>query len=248
MHNYYYYFSIPYLCEIYKSSVPGFTLIFASILLMDTVWRHPFSAVVAGPSMAGKSSFVRRLIENRKEMIHPSPNRVYWCYAEEQPMYATLLADPDVTFVQGFPDISEAQGALLIFDDLMMESKDNPFLTALATRGCHHRNISCIQIVQNLFFGGRTARINSQYIVLMKNPADKLQVATLARQLFPDNTKYFKEAYEDATRKPHGYLLLDLGQATPDHTRQRTCIFPGEVTIVYTPINRGTWKCTNHQY
>src|SRR5438045_8997232 len=102
-------------------------------------------------------------------MMHPVPDRVYWCYAEDQPMYETLLSDPDVIFVQGFPDVSTVAGSLLIFDDLMMESKDNPFLVTLATRGCHHRNISCIQIVQNLFFGGRTARINSQYIVLMKN-------------------------------------------------------------------------------
>lgn len=127
----------------------------------------------------------------------------------------------------------------------MEVSKDNAFFITLTTRGCHHWNTSCIQIVQNLFFNGRTSRINSQYIVLMKNPSDKLQVSTLARQIFPENQKYFKESYEDATREAHGYLMLDLSQNTPEHIRLRTNIFPDQQpTVVYTPINKTSWKCT----
>lgn len=130
----------------------------------------------------------------------------------------------------------------------MMDSlnkDDSKILTMLTTRGCHHLNISCMHLVQNAFFGDRTFRINSQYTVLMKNPADQLQVSNLARQMFPKNTKYFHEAYEDACGKPHGYLLIDSHQETPDHMRLRTHIFPGESTIVYTPINKSTWKCAS---
>lgn len=121
---------------------------------------------------------------------------------------------------------------------MMQELKDDPNLLVLTTRGCHHNNNSAIHIVQNLFFGNRTSRINSKYIVLLKNPPDKLQINTLAKQVFPNNIKYFYESYEDATKNPHGYLLLDLSQQTPDNLRLRTNIFPDETTVVYTPINR----------
>lgn len=212
---------------------------------MELAWRHPFSAIVCGPAQSGKTVFVKRLVKNRKEMIHPPPKHVYWCYTEYQPGYESLQSDPEITFIHGFPDSSAIRECLVIFDDMMLECKDNPFLLALATKGSHHWSVSCIQILQNAFFGGRTTRINSQYIILMKNPADKLQVATLGRQIFPDNTKYFKEAFEDSTRDPHGYLMVDLSQDTPEHARLRTHIFPGQQTIVYTPINKTTWKCSS---
>ena len=36
--------------------------------------------------------------------------------------------------------------------------------------------------------------------------------------------KVLEEAYADATKKPHGYLLIDLNQATPDLFRLCTCL------------------------
>ena len=104
----------------------------------------------------------------------------------------------------------------------------------LFTRGCHHWNISVINIVQNIFYKGlRTSRINAEYLVLMKNPSDRLQVQTLARQLFPHNSKYLLEAYNDATEKPFSYLLIDLTQATPEKFRIRANIFSPR-PVVYT--------------
>lgn len=212
----------------------------------DTRWRHPFFAVVSGPSQSGKSTFVKRLIENRAQLINPKPAGVVWCYSQQQPLYSSLRYDPEITFMHGIPeDLSQLRNRLLIFDDLMTELKNNKDLVMLTTRGCHHLNISCIHIVQNLFCGDRTSRINSQYITLMKNPSDQLQISNLAKQVFPKNTKYFHEAFEDACSSPHGYLLLDMHQHTPDNLRLRTNIFPGEATIVYTPINKSLWKCTN---
>lgn len=205
--------------------------------------HHPCQILVAGPQQAGKSHFVKTLVEHRMNMIFPQPKHVYWCYTMDKPDYPSLLSDPGVTFVRGFPDFANMRDVLIIFDDMMIESKNNEaMITSLATRGCHHRLLSLVHITQNAFYGGRTTRINSNYLVLMKNPSDKLQIAMLARQLFPDNAKYFKEAYEDATSNAHGYLFVDLHQTTPEHIRLRTCIFPGQNTVVYTPINKNAWN------
>ena len=90
--------------------------------------------------------------------------------------------------------------------------------------------------MQNLYFNGlRTARINANYLVLFKNPSDKLQVANLGRQLFPGQSKFFVAAFESATLEPFTYLLLDLTQTCPENLRLRSNIFPGEIQVVYVP-------------
>ena len=45
--------------------------------------RHPFTAIVAGPTSCGKTRFVFRLIENISQMIDPSPNKIVCCYVRK---------------------------------------------------------------------------------------------------------------------------------------------------------------------
>ena len=91
----------------------------------------------------------------------------------------------------------------------------------LFTEGAHHHK--CIFIIQNLFFQGkqsRTISVNANYFILMKNLRD--------RQVYPRKSHIFSEAYERATMRAHGYLVVDLYPATSDSCRLRTDIFPGE--------------------
>jgi len=77
--------------------------------------------------------------------------------------------------------------------------------------------------------------LNAHYIVLFKNPRDAMQVATLARQMYPGQSKFLVEAFKNATEKPFGYLLLDLKPDTDERYRIRTNIFPDERQYVYVP-------------
>ena len=61
-------------------------------------------------------------------------------------------------------------------------------------------------------------------------------VQHLGAQMYPKNSKFLVEAFEDATKIPYGYLLLDLRQDTPEDMRVRTTIFPEEQEVVYAPI------------
>ncbi len=73
------------------------------------------------------------------------------------------------------------------------------------TKYVHHKSFSIILITQNLFFQGKTSRtitLNTHYIILYKNPRDSMQIMVLGRQIFPGNTKYFMECYQDATNQP----------------------------------------------
>lgn len=201
---------------------------------MEVYWKHPFNCIVSAPTKSGKTEFVKKLIIFSDEIINPPPSKIYWCYTEWQETYSDLLKKcPNVQFLHGLPDIENLKGnkdkpQLIILDDMMHEMKNDSRLNQLFTKGSHHWNLSIIHIVQNAFFdGGRTSRINSQYIILLKNPADKLQIQTLGRQIFP-GSKHFHEAYEDATSQPYGYLLIDLTQTTPENLRLRTNIFPDD--------------------
>jgi hypothetical protein len=111
------------------------------------------------------------------------------------------------------------------------------------TRGSNHRNISVILITQNLFHQGRNCRdisLNAKYLVLFKNLRDKRQFSYLANQVLPEDSIGLFKAYFDATKRPHGCLLLDLTQDSEDRYRFRTNVFQHEhqhPPIIYVAID-----------
>ena len=201
---------------------------------MDPTWKHPFTCVIAGPTGSGKMVWVTRFLENINRIISETPEEIVWCYGEWQPIYNGFK---NVTFIEGIPNVKEWEDSkrrLLILDDLMSETDQR--VTDLFTKGSHHRNVSVMYIVQNLFGKNRehrTISLNCHYIVVFKNPRDGSQINHLAKQMYPGKMKYVQESFKDATLKPHGYLLVDLRQETPDHMRLRTSIFSSDRQIVY---------------
>ena len=61
-------------------------------------------------------------------------------------------------------------------------------VASLFTKKSHHRNISVMYIVQNLFHRGKhhiTISLNAHYMVVFKNPRDVSQIMALAHQMYP---------------------------------------------------------------
>ena len=113
----------------------------------------------------------------------------------------------------------------------------NDFLDLLFTRGSHNWNVSVIFVTQSLYGKDiRTARANSHYLVLMRNPSAQLQIRTVGSQLFPKRLNYFLEAFKDATDKPFSYLLINMHPNVSDSERLTTHIFPGEDRVTYLPL------------
>lgn len=77
--------------------------------------------------------------------------------------------------------------------------------------------------------------MNAHYIVLLRNPADKLQVDTLSRQVFPKNQRFLIEAFADATIEPYSYLFLNLHPKEPDDRLRVAAKIFDHPPIIYLP-------------
>lgn len=201
-------------------------------------FQHPCTMLLAGPTRVGKSWFLRDLLNERRKMFNPPPDKVVWFYGIYQSLYDEVS---DVTFVEGFPsNYREYLGTrtLIILDDLMAECGDDERLTYLFTKASHHLNMTVIFITQNLFHKGkemRTVSLNSHYLILFKNRRDMSQINHLGRQLYPSQSQFFQEVFDDATKKPFSYLLVDIRNETPERMRLRTQVLPGQTQYVYVP-------------
>jgi hypothetical protein len=184
--------------------------------------KSPFTAIMAGPTGAGKTRALMNLIKRATFISNPPPEEIIYCYGEWQ---KTFEDTPNVRFHDGAIDPendipNDGKHRWLILDDLMNELGGKDQTNKLFTKNSHHRNISVFFIVQNLFKKEhRTMSLNTHYMFIFKNPRDKSSIEHFARQAFPGKVPFVREAFEDATSKPYSYLLLDMRQETNDKLR-----------------------------
>lgn len=211
-------------------------------LIDDYIFLHPFSCMVAGPSQSGKTSLIKEILMFNKLIIEPNIHTIIYCYSVWQPIYDEIKKfNSNIEFHEGIYNIEnldQSNKSLLVLDDLMKECENDQSILNLFTVDSHHKNISVFLLTQNIFSKGkytRTISLNSSYIIIFKNPRDKSQIFTLARQMFPDKMNFFMDAFNDAvTNRAHSYLFVDLKQKTPERNRIQTGIIPGNLRIIYT--------------
>ena len=209
-------------------------------LLKDFNFKHPTTIQISGPTGCGKTFFVRRMLQER--LIDPFPTRIIWVYSEWQSDYDMVRENlPHVEFIEGWRDdiytsIRPDERNLLILDDQMNEAGDSKTLAKLFTQGSHHRNLTVIYLVQNVFNQAksqRTVSLNSHYNVVFRNKRDTSQFRTLAYQMCPQNGRWLLDVFNYCTRRPHGYLILDLHPTTDEENSVLTNIFIGERITYY---------------
>jgi hypothetical protein len=214
------------------------------------VFKHPTTVLLAGPTQCGKTYFlVQAMLQQR---FQPMPQRIVWVFGEWQPLYETVQkAFPHVEFVkdyskQLYETFTPNMRNMLILDD-QMENKlatkrgDNG-ATKFFTQGSHHRNLTVVYIVQNLYNHDpamRTISLNTQYMVLFKNVRDTTQIRLLGHQMWCKDADFVADCYNDATSRPHGYLLIVFEKDTCNELRILTDVLGenGPCAIAYVPTN-----------
>lgn len=202
-------------------------------------FHHPFSMIIAGPSMSGKTTFLKKLLSLKERMFNVKFNKIIWCYAETN-------AKPDipgVIFHKGMltNHTNESNKPILIVLDDLMSDAYNADVSELFTKGSHHRNTSVILVSQNLFHQtaqSRNISLNAKYIILCKNPRDKQQFSHLARQVYPENSAELIKVYNKVMETAHSYFIIDLTQECNELLRFRTDIFnPNYLAICFANLS-----------
>ena len=202
---------------------------------MDFRLRSDRVMCVSGPSQAGKSNFVLQLLEQRHELFQKPVDKILWCYGIHDAKLISALQNKGYKTLRGLPKEQDIEpNSICVLDDLLSESESSKEVTNMCTRAAHHKPCFIIFISQNLFPSGKEARtrsLNTHYYVIFKNPRDKLQFETLARQISPTHSKTLISIYENATQRPHGYLFIDFTQECSDDIRYRTNILDTPVVF-----------------
>ena len=177
--------------------------------------QHPFTSAISGMTGSGETFWVQSLLQQSLQAIQLPPERIVWCYLW-QPAYLEILSTiPQIEFVKGIPPALEddsffdvSKRNLIVLDDQMIDAGKDKRIVDLFTRGSHHRNLSVIYIVQNLFYQEKDSRsisLNSHYLILFKIPRDNLQIVTLAKQMYPGQTnKAVRRSSQKTLRLPSG--------------------------------------------
>lgn len=124
--------------------------------MADVRFKTPTSIMVSGPTQSGKTVLTKRLLLNKQEMFDQEIGRIVYCYGAFQHGFSELQRDVEnIVFIEGFPDnvmeLFENQPGILVIDDLMANCSNDQRMSDLLTKHSHHKNITVIYIVQNLF-------------------------------------------------------------------------------------------------
>lgn len=183
----------------------------------------PCSISVSGQSMAGKSTYVAKLVQQRKELFNP-------CHIKKVLWYSPVaeIKNPlnNVFYTSEIPDLSNLpRQTMLILDDAQTELVNNPEFVTLLTREAHHKDLVIIYIQHNVFTPskyGRTASINFIYQIIFGNPRDILCCSILSRQTILG--KKMEQAYKKVTEEPYQPLICDFSMKCPNKFRLRSHI------------------------
>ena len=122
---------------------------------LDFHFKHPTTIQVSGPTQCGKTRLVRNILE--KHLIQPFATRIIWVFSDGQPDYDMIRERyPSIEFEKGWRDeifksLSSETPNILVLDDQMGVSSSSTSVADIFTKGLHHRNLTVIYLVQNVY-------------------------------------------------------------------------------------------------
>lgn len=179
-------------------------------------------------------------------MFKIPPQKIIYCYSQYQPLFEEMERNiTSLVLFQGLPSKEQIEEwtegikqTLVILDDLMTQVAKREETVAVFSITAHHKSCTVFFLTQNLFFQSKHFRrlsLTCHYVVLFRSLRDSRQILSFGAQVYPGQSSFFKDAYQKATSKSYGYLLVDMNPARHDKYRLRTYIFPQEETLIYLP-------------
>lgn len=207
----------------------------------------PENILICGSSNSGKSTFVEHLLQT-PQIWKSTPEKIVYCFgipsrtvewiSNEQPQVLLMEGVPKDVLSNPLNVFSPNQNNLLIMDDVSGETQTSKDFTNMLSRAGHHCHLTIISIEHALFAPFKERRMQTPHYnqcILFKNQRSLHQIKHIARQCDISSPKIVEYAYKDATSKPHGYLIIDFRNETPDSFRLMTNVLyeNGEPPFVY---------------
>jgi hypothetical protein len=186
----------------------------------------PTTILICGSTQSGKTYFTKQLLQNADGMFTTPVDKIIYAYSEYQPMFDEMITTiPRFLLHQGLPSKEDIERytegvnhTVVVLDDLMLQVAQSQDCVHLFTVTSHHRNVSTVMLSQNLYPPGKYARtisLNCLNVILFRNYRDSRQIITFGSQILPGHARYFKAAYEAATR-PNFWLFSCVFRTYPE--------------------------------
>lgn len=102
-------------------------------------WTFPFTAIAAGPSQCGKSTFCKKFIEYLPELVNERIDEIIYC----SPIVKQYnISNDKIRCFETVPELesfTDGKKRLIILDDMMREANND--VVDLFTKGSHHFNL-----------------------------------------------------------------------------------------------------------
>lgn len=210
--------------------------------LHDATIEPGSKILICGASGSGKTTFVFDLLRHGERLFSDvnSLRNVIFFYQKWQPMYeenASLVREfcnqpPSLDIIED--KTAAFQSSIVILDDALPKLDSD--LYSLFLVDARHSGITVIFLSQSIFAQQKIYReisLNSNYVVLFKNPRSMKQIANFVLQCASSNGqseviwKIIKKVYE----KPYSYLFLDFSQKSDENIKYRTDIFNSAIKV-----------------
>ena len=230
-----------------------------NIVKVDSKFQHPFTCLVSGQTQSGKSTFVSKLLLNQDLYIDKKfeyififlgttekENKTLVQIKERFPKVVKIFNLKDIfplpqnikkygdEFIKELVENQNGKVGCVIFDDLMKELSDNDILIDLFTKYSSHRNVSVINITQNVFFRGKNASYNitlyrnSHILVLFSSFLDNTTLRTISSRISPSESKIERQSFQKMLQdiqKEHRYIVIRGDFNTPEAIRISSSYF-----------------------
>ena len=182
-------------------------------LISDSKLQKPFRLLVGGGSGTGKSTLVKKLVDESHFDTHF--DKIVYCYPDyldEPPLQFDQIVEnkPGLCDLQYFTTIP--QNSLIIYDDLMNECGKSDEIMKLFSVIARKRNLSVIFLVQNMYEQGkhfRNIRLNATGLVLFNFYAASDVNKRVLRD-FGVQSNVPKHLMDQIYNKPFSYLYIDI--------------------------------------